>query len=75
MAADLYPQWMRPTRECLMYPVPELYISKRYQKDLETHCSQICFFPIQTAVTHTILFSCTRFYYFVIIIGKIHTPP
>lgn len=66
---------MRATRECLKYPVHKLCISKRYQKDLETDCSQIYFFPIQTAVTHTTLFNCTRFYYFVIITGKIHAPP
>lgn len=46
-------------------------ISKRFRNTLFPNL----FFPIQTAVTHTILFSCTRFYYFVIIIGKIHTPP
>lgn len=57
--ADLYLQWMRPSREHLLYPVHELYMStlQGLSKGVRNMLFPNLFLPIQTVVTHTILFN------------------
>lgn len=75
--ADLYLQWMRPSREHL-YPVHELHIStlQGLSKGVRNTLFPNLFLPIQIAVTPTILFnySIILWLYFMIIVVRIHTP-
>lgn len=48
------------------------YICKNCNKTLITW---VFYFPIQAAVPHTFFLNCIRFYYFVVIISKIHATP